>query len=83
MNQIVAVRVRRRYRPTACAGLTGQKGTDLTPNTSRGGVVMESFDGTMTSGRKGIAYDWQSLLVEAVAATLDFELATMTPEYAE
>ncbi len=24
---------------------------------------MESFDGTMTSGRKGIAYDWQSLLV--------------------
>ena len=44
---------------------------------------MESFDGTMTSGRKGIAYDWQSLLVSAEAATLDFELAKMTPEYAE
>ena len=44
---------------------------------------MESFDVTMTSGRKGIAYDWQSLLVSAEAATLDFELATMSPEYAE
>ncbi|MEY2582119.1 MAG: hypothetical protein QOE09_1968 [Ilumatobacteraceae bacterium] len=44
---------------------------------------MESFDGTATSGRKGIAYDWQSLLVNAEAATLDLELATMTPEYAE
>ncbi|MEY2399992.1 MAG: hypothetical protein QOJ08_103 [Ilumatobacteraceae bacterium] len=44
---------------------------------------MEVFDGTMTSGRKGIAYDWQSLLVGAEAATLELELATMTPEYAE
>ncbi len=44
---------------------------------------MESFDGTTTSGRKGIAYDWQSLLVIAEVATLDRELATMTPEYAE
>jgi hypothetical protein len=44
---------------------------------------MEAFDGTMTSGRKGIAYDWQSLLVGAEAATLELELATMTPEYAE
>ena len=44
---------------------------------------MESFDGTTTSGRKGIAYDWQSLLANAEAATPDFELATMTPEYAE
>jgi len=44
---------------------------------------MESFDGTMTSGRKGIAYDWQSLLIDAETATLDHELATMTPEYAE
>ncbi len=45
--------------------------------------IMEAFDGTTTSGRKGIAYDWQSLLVSAETATLDFELATMTPEYAE
>ena len=44
---------------------------------------MEAFDGTTTSGRKGIPYDWQSLLVSAAAATLEFELATMTPEYAE
>lgn len=44
---------------------------------------MEVFDGTTTSGRKGIAYDWQSLLVQAVTATLDSELAAMTPEYAE
>ena len=44
---------------------------------------METFDGTTTSGRKGIPYDWQSLLVDAEAATLDRELATLTPEYAE
>ena len=44
---------------------------------------MEAFDGTTTSGRKGIAYDWQSLLVSREAATLDVELAAMTPEYAE
>ncbi|MEO7369279.1 MAG: hypothetical protein ABI949_10350 [Ilumatobacteraceae bacterium] len=44
---------------------------------------MEAFDGTTTSGRKGIAYDWQSLLVSAEAAKLDSELAAMTPEYAE
>ena len=44
---------------------------------------MDVFDGTTTSGRKGIAYDWQSLLADAEAATLDSELATLTPEYAE
>jgi hypothetical protein len=44
---------------------------------------MEIFDGTTTSGRKGIAYDWQSLLAAAEATTLDIELARMTPEYAE
>jgi hypothetical protein len=44
---------------------------------------MEAFDGTTTSGRKGIPYDWQSLLVSTEAVTLDFELAAMTPEYAE
>ena len=45
--------------------------------------VMEAFDGTTTSGRKGIAYDWQSLLASAETATLEHELAAMTPEYAE
>ena len=44
---------------------------------------MEAFDGTTTSGRKGIAYDWQSLLASAETATLEYELAAMTPEYAE
>ncbi len=44
---------------------------------------MEEFDGTTTSGRKGIAYDWQSLLVSAQSIELELELATMTPEYAE
>jgi hypothetical protein len=44
---------------------------------------MEVFDGTTTSGRKGIAYDWQSLLVSAESASLELELATMTPEYAD
>jgi hypothetical protein len=44
---------------------------------------MEEFDGTTTSGRKGIAYDWQSLLVAAHADELERELATITPEYAE
>ena len=44
---------------------------------------MEAFDGTTTSGRKGITYDWQSLLVDVDDATLELELAAMTPEYAE
>ena len=34
-------------------------------------------------GRKGIAYDWQSLYAAAQAATLDDQLAALTPEYAE
>ena len=44
---------------------------------------MEIFDGTTTSGRKGIAYDWQTLLVSVETATLEYELAAMSPEYAE
>jgi hypothetical protein len=44
---------------------------------------MESFDGTTTSGRKGIAYDWQSLLVSAESVSLELELAALAPEYAE
>jgi hypothetical protein len=61
-----------------------RKETDLTPqHVFEEAHVMEVFDGTTTSGRKGIAYDWQSLLVRAEAATLDIELAALTPEYAE
>ena len=44
---------------------------------------MEQFDGTINAGRKGIAYDWQSLLASAEAAALDTELAEFTPIYAE
>ncbi|MCB1000228.1 MAG: hypothetical protein R2713_08500 [Ilumatobacteraceae bacterium] len=36
---------------------------------------MEQHDGTVNAGRKGIAYDWQSLLAAAEAASLEHELA--------
>ena len=36
------------------------------PSTQQGGVLMDAqLDGTQTSGRKGISYDWQALLVPA------------------
>lgn len=44
---------------------------------------MDSFDGTITAGRKGIAYDWQSLYVAAQTESIDAELARLTPEFAE
>ena len=44
---------------------------------------MEVLEGTTTSGRKGIAYDWQSLLAAGEAEVLEFELAALAPEYAE
>ena len=46
---------------------------------------MEQFDDTTNAGRKGIAYDWQSLLAadDAAAVDLDRELAALTPQYAE
>lgn len=34
-------------------------------------------------GRKGIAYDWQSLFASAEAADLDAKLAALTPALAE
>ena len=34
-------------------------------------------------GRKGIAYDWQSLSAAAEAATLDHQLATLLPAHAK
>ncbi len=39
---------------------------------------MEQFDGTVNAGRKGIAYDWQSLLAAAEAATIETELAELS-----
>jgi hypothetical protein len=44
---------------------------------------MEVFDGTVTSGRKGIPYDWQPLLAAAEADAFEMELAAITPEYAD
>lgn len=34
-------------------------------------------------GRKGIAYDWQSLLAEAEATNLDAEFANLAPAVAQ
>lgn len=44
---------------------------------------MEVFDGTVTSGRKGIPYDWQALLAAAEVEALELELVTIAPEFAE
>jgi hypothetical protein len=38
---------------------------------------MNEFDGTANAGRKGIAYDWQSLYAAAQAATIDAELVSI------
>jgi len=42
---------------------------------------MEHFNGTVNAGRKGMAYDWQSLLAASEAAQLDSEL--FVPQFAE
>ncbi len=44
---------------------------------------MNNFDGTSTAGRKGIAYDWQSLLAADGVATFEAQLAEMVLESAE
>ena len=43
----------------------------------------KSFPVDSQSGRKGIAYDWHSLYAAAEAATLDSQLAALTPAHAE
>lgn len=45
--------------------------------------TIQHLDGTVNAGRKGIAYDWQSLYAAAQAATIDAELAAITPQFAE
>jgi hypothetical protein len=80
-----------------CAGPTGQEGNDhrcgppiggtghTTPkggwhvNTATGS---NAFDATQ-AGRKGIAYDWQSLFAASLAEQLDDQLLTLAPEYAD
>ena len=40
---------------------------------------MEQFDGTVNAGRKGVSYDWQALLAESEAKSLDHDLLHLTP----
>ena len=42
-----------------------------------------SFDGTATAGRKGLAYDWQSLMAAEGVAAIEAELAELVLETAE
>jgi hypothetical protein len=46
---------------------------------------MERFDETTNGGRKGVAYDWQSIFAaaELEATDLDRELAALTPQFAK
>jgi hypothetical protein len=46
-------------------------------------VTTAQFTGTANAGRKGVAYDWQSLLATAEAASLDRELAALAPQFAK
>jgi hypothetical protein len=41
---------------------------------------MDRFDGTDNQGRKGIAYDWQSLYAAAQASTIDRDLSELVPQ---
>ena len=47
--------------------------------------MQHEFDHTTNAGRKGVAYDWQSVLAAAELADCDVdrELAALTPHYAE
>ena len=44
--------------------------------------VNGAFDGSAGTGRKGIAYDWQSLYAAAEAESLDVELAALLSQFA-
>jgi len=44
---------------------------------------MEHHDGTVTAGRKGMAYDWQALIASVEATSLDTELQQLVPQFAE
>ncbi len=61
------------------------EGNDLTPRSKGSAAMSDNFTAPVYSqnGRKGISYDWQSLYVEAQAAVLEHELASLTPALAE
>jgi hypothetical protein len=42
-----------------------------------------TYDGTENFGRKGIAYDWQSLYAAAATVQIERELAHLTPAIGE
>ena len=44
---------------------------------------MNHFDSSSTAGRKGMAYDWQSLLAADGVAVMEAQLAEMVLESAE
>jgi hypothetical protein len=44
---------------------------------------MNHFDCSSTAGRKGMAYDWQSLLAADGVAAMEAQLADMVLESAE
>jgi hypothetical protein len=41
-------------------------------------ITSTRFDATPTAGRKGIAYDWQSVLAADGLAAIEAELATVS-----
>ena len=80
------MRVRGHYlcRPL-CAGWSGQEGNDHTARRSttqgRATAMNNDFvaDGTDNQGRKGLAYDWQSLFAATAVTAIEAQLASMTP----
>jgi hypothetical protein len=65
--------------------------TELSPSTSKG-TAMSAHTNTTAAGtqqvfsqhgRKGIAYDWQSLYAAAEAVDLDAKFAALAPALAE
>jgi hypothetical protein len=44
---------------------------------------MNQFDATATAGRKGIPYDWQSLMAAEGVSAIEAELAELVLEAAE
>jgi hypothetical protein len=45
--------------------------------------LTDNSDGTIYTGRKGLAYDWQSLYAASQINRLEHDLVRLTPEYAE
>ncbi len=44
---------------------------------------MNQYDGTANAGRKGISYDWQSLVAADGVAAIEAELSELVLESAE